>query len=152
MKYEIVTLEEKQVAGIEARTNNFSPDMGMVIGGLWNQFYNEGIYESIANKTNQKALGIYTDYAGDEKADYTVCVACETEKGSTQKQGVTVRTIPAGKYAKFIVKGNMHTAVAEFWQELWKMDLPRAFQCDFEEYQNDSMEEAEIHMYIGLKE
>lgn len=35
MKYEVITLEEKIVAGIEARTNNTSPNMGMVIGGLW---------------------------------------------------------------------------------------------------------------------
>ena len=96
MNYEVITSEEKVVAGIEARTNNNSPDMGMVIGGLWNHFYQDGIYESIPNKITQKAL-------------------------------------------------------AEFWQELWKMDLPRAYQCDFEEYQNDSMEECEIHIYIGLK-
>ena len=32
MNYEIVTLEEKTVAGISARTNNGSPDMGAVTG------------------------------------------------------------------------------------------------------------------------
>ena len=32
------------------------------------------------------------------------------------------------------------------------MDLPRAFVCDFEEYQDDSMENAEIHIYVGLKD
>lgn len=151
MKYEVITLEEKVVAGIEARTNNNSPDMGMVIGGLWNRFYQNGIYESIPNKVTQKALGIYTDYAGDEKDDYTVCVAYEVTKGATMPDGIVLRTIPAGNYAKFIVKGDMQKAVAEFWQELWKMDLPRAYQCDFEEYQNDSMEDCEIHVYIGLK-
>jgi len=84
MNYEIVTLEEKTVAGISARTNNGSPDMGAVIGGLWNRFYSEGIYEEIPEKANQKALGIYTDYAGDETGDYTVMVACET-KGEPQE-------------------------------------------------------------------
>ena len=62
MNYEIVTLEEKTVAGISARTNNGSPDMGAVIGGLWNRFYNDGIYAAIPEKTNTKALGIYTDF------------------------------------------------------------------------------------------
>ena len=56
MNYEVITSEEKVVAGIEARTNNNSPDMGMVIGGLWNHFYQDGIYESIPNKVTQKAL------------------------------------------------------------------------------------------------
>ena len=58
MEYEIVTLQEKIAVGIAARTNNLSPDMGAVIGGLWNRFYHEGIYSSIPEKANTKALGI----------------------------------------------------------------------------------------------
>ena len=122
MNYEIVTLEEKTVAGISARTNNGSPDMGAVIGGLWNRFYSEGIYEGIPEKANQKALGIYTDYAGDETGDYTVMVACET-KGEPQGKPYEVRRIPAGRYAKFVIHGDMVQAVAAAWQEIWQMNL-----------------------------
>lgn len=153
MKYEIVTLEEKIAVGISARTNNLSPDMGAVIGGLWNRFYNEGIYASIPKKTNEKALGIYTDFTADEKADYTTVVACETSEEPPQEMRgqYTVCRIPAGRYARFIVHGDMVQAVAAAWQEIWQMDLPRAFRCDFEEYQNDCMDQAEIHIYVGLE-
>ena len=108
MKYEIVTLEEKIAVGISARTNNLSPDMGAVIGGLWNRFYNEGIYASIPKKTNEKALGIYTDFTADEKADYTTVVACETSEEPPQEMHsqYTVCRIPAGRYARFIVHGS----------------------------------------------
>ena len=44
----------------------------------------------------------------------------------------------------------MQKAVAEFWQELWKMKLDRSFICDFEEYQNGGIDDCEIHIYIGL--
>lgn len=151
MEYEIVTLKDKIAVGVSARTNNTSPDVGAVIGGLWNRFFNEGIYASIPDKVNEKALGIYTDYAGNEKSDYTTVVACET---SSEPQGDTyaVCRIPAGKYAKFVIHGDMVQAVAAAWQEIWKMKLPRTFQCDFEEYQDDKMDgNAEIHIYIGLK-
>ena len=47
MNYEIVQLEEKKAVGIKARTNNTSPDMGAVIGGLWGNFYSQGYYEAI---------------------------------------------------------------------------------------------------------
>lgn len=151
MTYEIVNLQEKKAAGIEARTNNSSPDMGAVIGGLWQRFYGEGIYPSIGRKANAKALGIYTDYAEDETGDYTVAVACEVENTDQIPDGVQIRTIPAGRYAKFVVKGHMIKAVADFWTELWKMELPRTFVCDFEEYQDDGMEDAEIHIYIGIR-
>lgn len=150
MEYEVVTLKEKIAVGICARTNNTAPDMGAVIGGLWNRFYNEGIYASIPNKANAKALGIYTDYEGDEKSDYTVFTACEAAE---QPQGeYTVCRIPAGRYAKFIVHGDMVQAVAAAWQSIWEMQLPRAFQCDFEEYQDGSTDNAEIHIYVGLLE
>ncbi len=150
MNYEIVKLEEKTVIGVMARTNNMAPDMGQVIGGLWQQFYAGGIYEQIPNKLNRKALGIYTDYEGDEKADYNVIVACETADSDILPKGTIKKVLPAGTFAKFIVKGHMQKAVAEFWQELWKMELPRTFQCDFEEYQNGNMECAEIHIYISI--
>lgn len=151
MDYEIVTLKEKIAVGVSARTNNTSPDMGAVIGGLWNRFFNEGIYASIPDKVNEKALGIYTEYAGDEKSDYTTVVACETSS-EPKDDTYAVCRIPAGKYAKFVIHGDMVQAVAAAWQEIWQMKLERTFQCDFEEYQDDSMEHAEIHIYVGLKE
>lgn len=151
MDYEIVTLEEKIAAGVSARTNNADPNMGAVIGGLWDRFYQGGVHASIPGKVNEKALGIYTDYAGDEKADYTAMAACEVAE--EPKEGICdVIRIPAGRYAKFIVHGDMVQAVAAAWQEIWEMDLPRSFLCDFEEYQDDRMDDAEIHIYVGLKE
>lgn len=151
MEYEIVTLQEKKAVGVSARTSNSAPDVGEVIGGLWQKLFYGGVYPAIEHKANAKALGIYTDYAADEKGDYTVMAGCEVEKTESQPEGLTVCTIPAGRYAKFIVKGDMVQAVAAFWGELWKMDLPRSFVCDFEEYQDERMEDAEIHIYIGLK-
>lgn len=151
MKYEIVNLQEKRVAGYAARTNNTAPEMRQIIGGLWQKFYSDKGYPVIPDKRNDKALGIYTDYVADEKEDYTVLVACEVTDSAVVPKQFTVRTIPAGKYAKFIVRGNMITAVAAFWQELWQMELNRSFICDFEEYQNADCENAEIHIYIGLK-
>ena len=152
MNYERVDLKEKKVVGLAARTNNGSPDMESVIGGLWERFFGSGIYSSIGNKSNHKALGIYRDYAGNETDDYTVVAACEVEAVDEIPAGAVAGTIPAGPYARFIVRGDMKLAVAEFWQELWKLDLPRSFVCDFEEYQDSKTEDAEIHIYIGLKE
>lgn len=118
--------------------------------------------EGIPRKINQKSLGIYTEYDGDEGADYTIIAACEVEpdimSDSFIKQcdklaeNIKMIKIPAGKYAKFVVKGNMKQAVTAVWQEIWSTELPRSFVCDFEEYQNEDMEQAEIHIYIGLTE
>lgn len=151
MNYEIVELQETEVIGISARTNNFAPDCGAVIGGLWERFYSEGIYDSIPEKADGKVLGIYSDYAADEKGDYDMTVACKVKSGCKVPEGMTVKYLPAGKYAKFIIRGHVQKAVMEFWQQLWTMNLERSFQADFEEYQDSDMENGEIHIYIGLR-
>lgn len=150
MNYEIVKLEEKMTVGVSARTSSMSPDVGTVIGGLWNSFFNQGVYSAIPNKANAKALGIYTDYAGDDKTEYTVLVGCETNEQPSSGDYAVCR-IPAGQYAKFVIHGDMVKAVGAAWQEIGEMNLPRAFRCDFEEYQDDNMDNPEIHIYVGLE-
>lgn len=149
MKYELVELKETKIAGFVARTSNSSPDMGAVIGGTWKRLFSEGGYSSISNKTTGKTMGIYTDYEGDEHGEYTFMAGCAVD--GDVPEGFDVRTLPAGKYAKFVVIGNMMTAVGEFWKELWKMGLDRTFVFDFEEYQNADPDNCEIHIYIGVK-
>lgn len=146
MDYKIITLDEKKVAGVSNVTNNSSPDSTQVIGELWKKFYGEAIGK-LKGKSNEKCIGLYTDY--QQNGDYKVMVCAEV---NSINQDVDAMTIPAGKYAKFVVKGNIVTAVQAFWQELWNMELDRAFVCDFEEYQGgEDIDNMEIHMYISLK-
>jgi predicted transcriptional regulator YdeE len=151
MDYEVVTLEEKKVIGVTARTKNSDADMPVIIGGLWNRFYQEGIYSQITNKQNDKALGIYSDYSSDVNGEYSVTVACEVGNVDLIPTNAVSKIIPAGKYAKFIVHGHMQHAVADFWSKLWQMDLDRSYTYDFEEYQDCSIDNAEIHIYISMK-
>ena len=64
----------------------------------------------------------------------------------------SVCRIPAGRYAWFTVKGEVHQAVALGWEEIGRTDLPRAFLCDFEEYMDSQTDHAEINIYIGLRD
>lgn len=153
MDYKIVYLEEKTVAGITARTNNSSPQMGEVIGGLWNRFFEE-VYGEIPNKISPFTLGIYTDYSSDETGDYTIMTACEVIPNGDNL--LETLKIPAGKYAEFEIVGDMNTTeqfkeIQRLWQEIWKMDLERSFVCDFEEYRSNDPNKADIHIFIGLK-
>ncbi len=156
MNYEIVELKEKTAAVLTARTNNASPEMGAVIGGLWQKFYSEGIYNSVKNRIDAYALGLYTEYASDEKGDYTAAVGCAVNSAEGLPEGMSVIKIPAGKYAVFSITGEMDTAeqlaaIQKLWQELWDMDLDRSYICDFEEYRSADPKLADIKVYIGLK-
>lgn len=151
MNYEIVDLKEKTVAGFSARTSNASPDMTRVIGELWNRLYSPEGCPTIKNRVNEKSIGIYTDYSSDEKGDYTAAAGFEIDNVFDKSGDIEFIKIPKGRYARFVVRGNMVKAVNDFWQELWQMKLDRAFVCDFEEYQNADPDNAEIYIYIGLK-
>lgn len=146
MTYEIVNLEQKTVVGISATTSNTDPKMGEVIGGLWEKLYQGGISETIKNKKNEYAIGLYSDYV---KEQYCVTVGNEVSKAENEE--LSVKIIPAGKYAKFCVQGHMEKAVAKAWGEIWNMNLDRSFTGDFEEYLNNDWENAEVILYIALK-
>ena len=151
MNYEIVNLKEKKLVGVNIRTNNNDPNMSDDIGKLWDEFFNQGIFFKIKNKVNERTIGLYSNYESDFTGDYDMTVACEVSDDKEKPKGTIVKIIPAGKYAKFIVKGHMQKAVYEFWQQLWEMDLNRAYTCDFEEYINSDIDNAEINIYIALK-
>lgn len=146
MDYEIVSLKQKTIVGVSASTSNFDPKMGEVIGGLWEKLYQGGVNAAIKNKMNTYAIGLYSDYLNDQ-----YCVTVGNEVTAPENDELTIKIIPAGRYAKFSVHGHMEKAVAEAWEEIWKMDLERSFTGDFEEYLNSDWENADIDIYIALK-
>ena len=153
MEYEIVTLQEQLVAGFTVRTNTHAPDVGRAIDALWRRYAQEG--GEIPHRMDPRAICLYTDYAGGTDDDYTALTGCLVER-EDRFPGHTLRRIPKGRYAKFVVRcsrDGMAPTVAGTWRTIWGMHLPRAFRCDFEVYQMaQGAETVEIHLYIGLKE
>ncbi len=145
MKYEIVNLKEKTIVGISAQTSNEDPSMEEKIGKLWYNLYEGGVNSKIKNKTNQYAIGLYSDYSEN---GYTVTVGNEVFKLDNEE--LKNKIIPSGKYAKFSIKGHMQVAVAKAWQEIWNMDLDRSYTGDFEEYLDSNIENCSIDIYVAL--
>lgn len=150
MNYEIVKLEERTFLGFADVTNNTASDMGAKIGALWQKLYS-GAAQTMKNRVNEKAIGLYCDYKAN--GDYTVLAGCEVSSvENTEAQGLTVKTVPAGNYAKFVVKGDMVEAVAKAWGDIWATPLERTFTGDFEEYQEDTAGgNGTIFIYIAVK-
>ena len=143
MNYEIVELKEKTIVGFAARTSNEDPQMGAVIGDLWKQLYTPENTEKIQNRVNAYAIGLYSDY---DKEGYQVTAGFEVSDAENGN-GFAVKTIPAGRYAKFSVHGDMIEAVANSWKEIWETPLDRTFTGDFEEY----LSQEDIDIYIAIK-
>lgn len=146
MNYEIVTLQEKIVLGVTARTSHNDPQCQQVIGGLWQHFMAEGLVESVRNRANPYCIGLYSNY---DETFYDVTVGVEVTENSHPE--LTEKTIPAGSYALFRIKGDVVRDVAEAWDKIWTLPLDRSFSGDFEEYLSNEKGVAEINIYIALK-
>ncbi|SFB13479.1 GyrI-like domain-containing protein [Clostridium frigidicarnis] len=153
MKYEIINLEKKIVRGILKETTNINGQCTKDIGEVWQKFCTEEVYENINPRKNNKTIGLYTDYQGDFTKPYNFMACCEILNSSNLSDNFVEKIIREGRYAKFVINGDVIKAVGKFWNELWNMDLDRAYTCDFEEYQNNTedMSNQEIHIYISLK-
>ena len=109
----------------------------------------QGVNEGYANSE------VYINFLGrnyQEDGSYKVTVGCEV---TVQEKGIekdwTVTRIPAGKYARFTVYGDMVKAVAKAWAEIWEMNLNRTWTGDFEEYVDNNMTgNAKIYIYIAI--
>ena len=154
MKYEIIELEQKVITGIRIKTTNQDGRAMQDIGITWQRLFADGIYNKIPNKVNGKTIGLYTEYEGDYTKPYTFIAGAEVSKEVQIGEEIESIIIPKGKYAKFVIKGDVQNSVGQAWQEIWNMDLKRKYTCDFEEYQNNSedMQKQEIHIYIALDE
>jgi predicted transcriptional regulator YdeE len=146
MNYEIVNLEEKIIVGLKTRTGINDPECQKKISGVWTSLLFDGFAQSIKNKKSEYAYGVYSNYS---ETDYDVNVGMEVSKAENSEL-VTI-TIPAGKYAKFSIHGHIVHDVTKAWDEIWKMNLDRSFEADFEEYLNNDMENADINIYVSLK-
>lgn len=148
MNYEIVNLEEKIIVGLTARTGNTDPDIQKIIGGLWQDFMGKGISASLKNKANPYCVGLYSDYNFND-VTYDVTVGAEvTENGNPE---LSYKVVPAGRYAKFNIKGDVVRDVSNAWNEIWEMPLERTYTADFEEYLSNENGVADINIYIALK-
>lgn len=152
MEFEIVELEERVVEGIIQNTTNENGKSMKDIAKMWQKFFSEGVYNKIENKINNKTIGLYTDYEGDCTMPYNFMVGCEVSKKSKKVEDRKTIVIPKGKYAKFVICGDVQKSVGEAWGKIWNMELKRNYICDFEEYQNNSedMQKQEIYIYVGI--
>lgn len=118
------------------------------IGMLWKKFFTEGVYNKIENKINDKTIGLYTDYEKDYTKPYNFMAGVQVKQKSNNIENRVNKIIPKGKYAKFIITGDVQKSVGEAWEKIWNMNLKRKYTCDFEEYQNNT----EIYIYIAIED
>lgn len=147
-------IESFTVIGIKVRTIN-DGSAAKDLPKLWERFMSEQIFENIPNKLNQSIYCLYTNYEGDHTNPYDAILGCKVSSINDIPKGMISHTVPSSLGAKFVAKGSIINgeAVINTWFDIWKSDLDRSFQTDFEVYDERSrnIENAEVDIYISLK-
>lgn len=100
---------------------------------------------SIPLQKGEHTIALYDAYESDVNGEYDLTVGVETIESGQNPEGCIVKKIPAGRYARFIVKGNMQEAIGAFWKEFWEINpVQRSYKADFEEYLNADSESCEF--------
>lgn len=156
----IVQGKEFSVIGIEARTNN-AKEMtnGGIIPKQWSKFFADGILARIPDKADPTIYAVYTDYAGDRNADYTLFIGAKVSETSAIPAGMVVKKVLAGKYAVVTsAKGPVQNVVPQAWQQVWSLEDKsqlggaRSYKTDFELYDQRSRDpqDSQVDVYVGI--
>lgn len=150
MDYEVISVEEKKIAGLKIRTTNENMKCIGDMGELWQKFFAENIPGTINAAVGTCSYGVYNNYESDLTKPYDYMAGMEVEKTDDEME---LSLIPSGSYARFSGQGNVQQVVGELWQKVWASGLSRSYLCDFELYRNDSpdMNNQTVEVYISLK-
>ncbi len=153
MDYEVVQVQEMLIAGLRARTKNSDVDMPLTIARLWHDFTAGGIHLSIPHQQGELLYSLYTNYESDESGEYDMVACCEVTTHEGLPEDIYTQVVPAGTYAKFVVRGHDPNMMLKFWHELSQMNILRKYTCDYEVYalQADPNEKA-IEVFVAIQE
>lgn len=147
------------VAGYQVRTNNASELSGHgEIGKLWQRFMSQNLGVQIPGRIDQRTIVVYSDYASDEKGDFSYLLGAPVKSIDRLPAGMTYRKIVAGPYAVLITDSGPVTEVIQAeWRKIWAMSSTRlggrrAFLTDYEIYDERSAnpQRAQVELHIGL--
>ena len=151
-----VELQEITLIGLplKTKTTNANGQSAIDCGNLWQEFEKGKYFEKIPGKLSNEILAVYNDYEGDHTKPYSYFIGCRVSTDTEVPQGLGRLVIPPATYQKIIARGKMPDCVADAWREIWASDIARAYQADFELYDEriKDWNDAEVEIYLSVEE
>lgn len=109
------------MAGYSVRTNNAREMNGKAeIGNLWQRFMQQDLGSVIPHRTDPAIYVVYSDYASNEKGDYTYTLGVRVWAADVLPANMTSKIIVPGSYAVFTTdKGPVGQVVQAEWKKIW---------------------------------
>ena len=149
-------LEEIKLIGLALpwKTTNDMGRSGVDCGNLWQKFEKENCVEKIPNRLTDEVLAVYHQYEGDHTRPFSYFIGCKVDSATEVPEGLDSLVISKGPYEKVVASGKMPDCVANTWKEIWNSGIPRAYQTDFEVYDERSRDwnNAVVDLYVSTTE
>ncbi len=152
MPYETITLEEFHVIGIAVKTTNQNGQSQKDIGGLWENFFRDGIANKIPDKESNDIYCIYTDYESDFNGPYTTILGCKVSSLQNIPEGFAGKTIPKAKFQLYKSTGKLPETVMATWIHVWQSSIERSYIADFDVYSSKSKDpnNTDVETYVSI--
>jgi predicted transcriptional regulator YdeE len=150
-----IELQKIKLTGISLKnkTTNRNGQSNIDCGSLWQKFETGKYADKIPGKLNDEILAVYHDYDGDYTQPFSYFIGCRVKTQAEVPEGMDYLVIPGGSYKKFTAKGKIPDCIVNTWKEIWSSDMLRAYQFDFEIYDERSKDwnNAEVSIFISSK-
>jgi len=146
------TIEAKTIVGIAKRIDPTLPEVEREIAAHWENFYQLDIREKILDKKEPDVYAVYCDYAGIFENAYTLVLGCDVKELVQEiPEGMVALLIPPATYERFTAEGEFPRCLIDTWQTIWKKNLNRTYQYDFEMYGPNFYKEPQVvEVYVGI--
>lgn len=135
LAFTVKKMPGKIIMGVQRRTSNADGRSIKDIPACWQDFFSRNMASKIPHRAKTPAMfAVYSDYESDWTGEYHYLIGSEVTKADTIPTGLAVVRIPAQTYVVFTAAGPMPDAILLIWASIWGTKLPRAYTCDFEQY------------------
>ncbi|HSV09758.1 MAG TPA: GyrI-like domain-containing protein [Hanamia sp.] len=136
---------------LNGKTANNNGQSSIDCGNLWQKFERENFAERIPGKLSDEIYAVYYDYEGDNTKPFSYFIGCNVKTDTHTPAGMDGLVIPAKSFTKVIAKGKMPDCVADSWKNIWNSKIARAYQYDFEIYDERSKDwsNAEVDIFVS---
>jgi predicted transcriptional regulator YdeE len=137
---------------LKGKTTNENGQSGIDCGNLWQKFEKDLIAEKIPGKLSDEKYAVYFEYEGDHTKPFSYFIGCRVNNDASAPPDMTILTVPAGNFTRMIAKGKMPDCVANAWKDIWNSKIERAYQFDYEIYDEQSKDwkNAEVDIFVSV--
>lgn len=137
---------------LKTKTTNENGQAGIDCGSLWQQFETGNYASLIPGKLSEEIFAVYHNYEGDHTKPYSYFIGCKVKNDAEAPEGMDALLIAGGNYEKLSAKGKMPDCIANAWKEIWNSSMSRAYEADFEVYdeRSNNWNDAEVDIFISV--